>query len=190
MLVVGYYGNIVTITFRFIDITMPHAPKFHKMENYGAKCVTLSESQSTDPNLMTLKKLTLGLIVSTFVWNVQAADPIEIDFEMQKVDVRHRLFKTRNTWNFLQLDTQTGQVWQLQYSVKDDANRLKIPIVKEPLVQNGKVGRFTLYPTKNQFNFILLDQDIGKAWQVQWTIDGSVGYWSIDIDTPKLEWKK
>ena len=32
-------------------------------------------------------------------------------------------------------------------------------------------GRFTLYPTKNMYNFILLDQVNGKTWQIQWSID-------------------
>lgn len=32
-------------------------------------------------------------------------------------------------------------------------------------------GRFTLYPTKNMYNFILLDQKDGKIWQVQWSVE-------------------
>ena len=32
-------------------------------------------------------------------------------------------------------------------------------------------GRFTLYPTKNMFNFILLDQIDGNMWQVQWSME-------------------
>ena len=125
-----------------------------------------------------------------FSINAIAADPVEIDYENQRLDVRHRLFKTKNTWNFLQLDTQTGQVWQVQYSVKDDTNRVKIPIVKDPLISNGKVGRFTLYPTKNTYNFLLLDQDTGKSWQVQWSLENNLGFWSIEAETPKLEWKR
>jgi hypothetical protein len=31
--------------------------------------------------------------------------------------------------------------------------------------------RFTLYPTQNMYNFILLDQIDGKTWQVQWSTD-------------------
>ena len=29
-------------------------------------------------------------------------------------------------------------------------------------------GRFTLYPTQNMYNFILLDQVNGKTYKVQW----------------------
>ena len=32
----------------------------------------------------------------------------------------------------------------------------------------AKPAGFTLYPTKNIYNFILLDQEDGSAWQVQW----------------------
>jgi hypothetical protein len=34
-------------------------------------------------------------------------------------------------------------------------------------------GRFFLYPTTNSYNFILLDQIDGRAWQVQWNIEKS-----------------
>lgn len=46
---------------------------------------------------------------------VMAADPVEINYEMQRLDARFRLFKTSNTWNVLELDTQTGKVWQIQF---------------------------------------------------------------------------
>ena len=35
----------------------------------------------------------------------------------------------------------------------------------------AKPGRFFLYPTENSFNFLLLDQEEGRVWQVQWNID-------------------
>ena len=44
----------------------------------------------------------------------------------------------------------------------------------------SKPGRFTLYPTQNKFNFILLDQTDGRTWQVQWsTKSEEVGMWRI-----------
>lgn len=91
----------------------------------------------------------------------------------QRVEAKFRFFKTENTWNFLELDTQTGKVWQVQFSVDSDANRVKIPINTEVLAKEGKAGRFTLYPTKNMYNFILLDQDNGKSWQVQFATDNN-----------------
>lgn len=35
----------------------------------------------------------------------------------------------------------------------------------------AKIGRFKLYPTKNIYNFILLDVVDGRTYQVQWNID-------------------
>ena len=40
----------------------------------------------------------------------------------------------------------------------------------EPIERSG---RFFLYPTENIYNFILLDQIDGRAWQVQWNIEKS-----------------
>jgi hypothetical protein len=118
-----------------------------------------------------------------------AADPVDINYEMQRLDARHRMFKTTNAWNFLQLDTQTGKVWQVQFSVDKDS-RMKIEVRPEVVATGGKPGRFTLYPTRNMFNFILLDQDMGKTWQVQWSIDKEQGSWPIEAAAPASEWKK
>jgi hypothetical protein len=35
----------------------------------------------------------------------------------------------------------------------------------------ARVGRFTLQETPNIFTFLLLDQDDGRVWQVQWSND-------------------
>ena len=34
-------------------------------------------------------------------------------------------------------------------------------------------GRFELYPTKNVYNFIMLDTATGSTWQVQWSQDNN-----------------
>jgi hypothetical protein len=84
----------------------------------------------------------------------------------QNPSAAFRLFRSQNIYTFLMLDTRTGQIWQMQWSM--DANRYVAPLNRKPLVEDGKPGRFTLYPTRNIFTFILLDQDTGKSWQVQW----------------------
>ena len=38
-----------------------------------------------------------------------------------------------------------------------------------PLVLDGPVDRFTLYPTQNIWTFLLLDQTEGRTYQVQWS---------------------
>jgi hypothetical protein len=82
----------------------------------------------------------------------------------------YRLFRTQNVYMFLLLDTRTGQISQVQWSTKDES-RFSSSLNPKPLVQDGKSGRFTLYPTQNIFNFLLLDQETGNSWQVQWGKD-------------------
>jgi hypothetical protein len=123
---------------------------------------------------------------------VNAGDPVEINYELQRLDARFRLFKTSNTWNFLELDTETGRVWQVQFSVGEKDERLKIEVRPEVIAKGGKPGRFTLVPTRNIYNFILLDQDIGKTWQVQWSTSKDQGSWPIEQSNSKTDsgWKQ
>lgn len=93
---------------------------------------------------------------------------------VQTYDIeRFKLFPTQNIWTFLKLDTQTGRIWQVQYSVNDDNTRFEYDLNPNTLITNAKKinGRFELYPTQNIYNFILLDQIDGKSWQVQWSFD-------------------
>jgi len=92
----------------------------------------------------------------------------------QEVNVPYRLFKTENMWNMLLLDTRDGRVWQIQYSVEENASRAKVPINDIPLVSGSecKVGRFTLYRTENMWTFLLLDQYDGRVWQCQFSVSG------------------
>lgn len=93
---------------------------------------------------------------------------------VQTYDIaRYKLYQTQNMWTFIKLDTQTGQMWQVQYSVNDDQGRFEYDLNPNVLAADAKKvnGRFELYPTQNIFNFILLDRVNGKSWQVQWSID-------------------
>lgn len=47
---------------------------------------------------------------------------------------RFKLFPTQNIWTFIKLDTQTGQMWQVQYSVKGDEGRFEYDLNPNPLV--------------------------------------------------------
>ncbi len=93
---------------------------------------------------------------------------------IQTYDIeRFKLFSTQNMWTFIKLDTQTGQMWQVQYSVKGDEERFEYDLNPNPLITTDRKvnGRFELYPTQNIYNFILLDRIDGKTWQVQWSFD-------------------
>jgi hypothetical protein len=84
----------------------------------------------------------------------------------------YRLFPTQNMWTFIKLNTRNGQMWQVQYDINGN-NRLECNLSLIPLVfkEGEKDGRFTLYPTINIYNFILLDQLDGRVWQVQWSTE-------------------
>ncbi|MBE6321066.1 MAG: hypothetical protein E7075_08930 [Bacteroidales bacterium] len=105
--------------------------------------------------------------------------------QLQVVDIdRYKLYPTQNTWTFLELDTQTGRVWQVQYSVQGSSYRFKTRLNSWSLLEASDLqvsGRFELYPTQNMYNFILLDKISGKTWQVQWSTEySSRGYWEIE----------
>lgn len=95
-------------------------------------------------------------------------------------NVNFRLYQTNNLWTFLKLDTRTGVILHVQYSI--DGDTMQYDLNNMPLAEgeNAKPGRFFLYPTENTFNFILLDQIDGRVWQVQWNIDRDKrGIWQI-----------
>lgn len=90
---------------------------------------------------------------------------------IQKPKEVYKLFPTKNIWTFIKLDTRNGKMWQVQYSV-GEGDRCEIELNTRKLVygEDEEVnGRFTLYPTNNIYNFILLDQKEGDVWQVQWS---------------------
>lgn len=83
-----------------------------------------------------------------------------------------QLFPTTNMWTFLKLDTRNGQIWQVQYDIQGD-DRMEVILNDKALASDKEAenGRFTLYPTKNIYTFILLDQHDGRMWQAQWSIE-------------------
>ncbi len=89
----------------------------------------------------------------------------------QDPKANYRLYKTENMYNFIKLDTRTGQMELVQWSVK--GNRMSYQLSDRILVSYEEQipGRFTLYATTNIYQFVLLDQIDGRTWQVQWGID-------------------
>lgn len=90
---------------------------------------------------------------------------------------RYKIYQTENIYNLLKLDTRTGRVWIVQYSM-NDVESGETPILRingsDPWIvdeESGWDGRFELYPTKNMYNFILLDSHLGRTYQVQWSTD-------------------
>lgn len=85
----------------------------------------------------------------------------------------YKLYKTQNMWVFIKLNTQTGRMTLVQYSIKDDDVSGEFDLNQRNLAIGKKQvnGRFTLTPTENMWNFILLDQIDGDVWQVQWSLE-------------------
>jgi hypothetical protein len=91
--------------------------------------------------------------------------------EKQQLEVpTYQLFPTGNNWTFIKLDTRNGKMWQVHFSVSEEGYQGEKDLNPRSLVLTDEEinGRFTLFSTKNIYNFILLDQLTGKSYQVQW----------------------
>lgn len=86
-------------------------------------------------------------------------------------NVVYRLFSTKNIYTFIKLNTRNGKMWQVQWSTKNNQFQTTLSDVSQIDKDEEKNGRFFLYPTTNIYNFILLDQVDGRAWQVQWSTE-------------------
>jgi hypothetical protein len=128
-------------------------------------------------NIKSLKKILFLLIFVLAVTTVVGQNEQKKDNPPRKqselTDV-YELFPTQNTWTFIKLNTRNGKLWQVQFSIK--GNRMVTELNSTPLVLNEMEinGRFTLYPTDNIYNFILLDQVEGDTWQVQWSAENEL----------------
>ena len=111
----------------------------------------------------------LGAVLATTLLAIAVptrATANEISEPSQDPLASFRLFRTQNVFTQLKLDTRTGQIWQVQWSTGKYG--FSEVLNAKVLAVNGRVGRFTLSPTSNIYTFVLLDQDTGSTWQVQW----------------------
>jgi len=85
---------------------------------------------------------------------------------------RFKLYPTTNMWTFLELDTATGLVWQVQYSADNDNERFKT-ILNDIVLNDSEQlnGRWKLYPTQNMYQFLLVDVIDGTVIQIQWSTE-------------------
>ena len=89
-----------------------------------------------------------------------------------KNEENYKMYPTQNMWTFLKLDTRTGKVWQVQYSVNSDTHgQVIVNDTDFTFGTNDKAGRFELYPTQNMYNFLLLDKSTGMVAQIQWSMN-------------------
>ena len=96
--------------------------------------------------------------------------------KQEEVDNRFILYPTQNSWNFLLLDQIDGKIWQVSWDIKPKKNKI-MPLNNSSLIEKQNIddNRFTLYPTQNMWNFLLLDKINGNIWQVRWSTKSEEG---------------
>ena len=95
----------------------------------------------------------------------------DIDFRINGMN-RFKLYPTENIYTLLKLDTATGKIDQLQWSLDSDKEG-SLTINNDDLSLGSGSGTFELYPTKNMYQFILLDKVTGRQWHIQWGMEAS-----------------
>lgn len=113
------------------------------------------------------KVLFLFLLVLFSVCYANAAEPATVIAPTTNAVNNYLLYPTTNIYTFLKLDTRNGKIWQVQYSMDD--NEFEVVLNSRELVTTGKPGQFALYPTTNNWTFLLLDTINGDVWHVQWS---------------------
>lgn len=124
---------------------------------------------------MNTKILTLTFVLcATYSFTRTQTIPNETVYHKQVAEnAIYQLFPTKNIWTFIKLDTRNGKMWQVHFSISDSKNKVELTLNSLSLItdENEIKGRFTLYPTENMYNFLLLDQIDGTVFQVQWSME-------------------
>ena len=81
-------------------------------------------------------------------------------------------------YTLLELDTKTGKIKQVQWSLDSDSEGT-FTINNDDLSYGYGYGSgsFELYPTKNMYQFVLIDKTDGRKWHVQWGTGGDKSRW-------------
>ena len=95
----------------------------------------------------------------------------KIDKNTANDNPAYKLYATSNLWNFLKLDTRNGKITMVQFSIDNETPRFEYQLSDKAQCDNNIPGRFTLQPTENRYNFIMIDQVSGQTYQVQWNFD-------------------
>lgn len=122
-------------------------------------------------NKILLTALVLLITISSVAQSETESNIDTVFQNNENKDATYRLFPTKNMWTFIKLNTRNGQMSQVQYSMEDNRQETVLNAIKLVEESNERSNRFTLYPTQNTWTFILLDQDDGRTWQVQWSIE-------------------
>lgn len=117
----------------------------------------------------------LSQIDTLLMINNQLLEHLEINSSLKG---RYKLYQTENLYTLLQLDTKTGKIEQVQWSLDSDKEGT-FTINDDDLTWGFGYGSgtFELYPTKNMYQFILIDKTDGRKWHVQWGTGGEKSRW-------------
>ncbi|MBQ0085872.1 MAG: hypothetical protein KBS65_06510 [Prevotella sp.] len=117
----------------------------------------------------------LSQIDTLIMINNQLLEHIDIDLSLKN---RYKLYSTDNIYTLLELDTKTGRIKQVQWSLDSDSEGT-FTINNDDLSFGMGYGSnsFELYPTKNMYQFILIDKTDGRKWHVQWGTGGDKSRW-------------
>lgn len=85
----------------------------------------------------------------------------------QNISERYKIYPTENIYILIKLDTQTGKLELIQWSLKSK-DEFSATLNSTDLSWYNGLNSFELYPTKNMYQFILLDKATGRNWHVQW----------------------
>ena len=125
---------------------------------------------------MKTKYFTLIITILLFAFSARGQEKQSTTIPQKQVSENavFQLFPTQNYWTFIKLDTRNGKMWQVHFTVSKEGFQGEIILNSNSLLWSSDEevkGRFTLYPSNNIYNFILLDQIDGRTWQVQWNND-------------------
>ena len=86
----------------------------------------------------------------------------------------YEIYMTQNVYNFLVLNSQTGNVFQCQWGENSMCLEILPSEKAKKNIQAGvrSLNRFKLYPTQNMWTYIMLDTVYGAVYHVQFTTKG------------------
>lgn len=118
-----------------------------------------------------LQSDSLSRIDTLLMINNELLEQIDVDLCLKN---RFKIYQTDNIYQLLKLDTKTGKIYQIQWSL-NQTEEMTLTINSDDLRidQNYGSGCFELYPTKNMYQFILIDKTDGRTWHVQWGTESS-----------------
>lgn len=139
-----------------------------------------ADSVKVTPKPQPLTQIQRDSLLMSIESNVEYLAKEAADFK--KLVGRYKVYRTTNIYNSIKLDTATGQVTALQIGINNDKSRFEYSVCDaiETDYDWMIVGRYELYPTGNNYNFILIDTIFGCSYQVQWSTESNqCGRWRI-----------